>query len=653
MTDDRTTPPSRPGVGFGPAPAAGDPCVLVIFGASGDLTKRLLMPALLNLASDRLLPDRFAVVGFGRADLTHDRFREKMTSEIGKFATRTPFDEPAWRGLVSRLYFTSGGYDDPGAYRRLASLVAELDARHRAGGNVVVYMATPPSLFGEISGNVRGSGLMGRAQGWTRLIVEKPFGHDLQSAVSLSRAMTAHWSEDQLYRIDHYLGKETVQNLLAFRFSNGIYEPLWNKNHIDQIQITVAETVTVEGRGEYYDRTGVVRDMIQNHLFQMLAYLCMEPPSSFRPDAIRNEKVKVLESIRGLSPEGVLRDVVRGQYGPGTSHDGRTIRGYREEPGVEPRSATETFAALRLFVDNWRWEGVPIYLRSGKALWKRGTEIVVVFRRAPDVMFRDTTGMRLESNKLIFHIQPDQGIELRFQAKVPGPSMSLQPVNMRFDYQDAFEAQRGTGYEVMLYSCMIGDATLFSRTDLVEASWRVAQPILDTWSETSPDDFPNYPAGSWGPKAAADLLARDGRSWVEVINENVLERVPILRGANPVFLRNLALTLKPSSFADGDEIIIQGDTGQEMYFLCRGQAAVVDGEKRVTTLGPGDFFGELALLYSTPRTVSVRALGSCEVFVLSTGDFVRLLDEQPSVAGSIQEIARARYGRIGDLSPAD
>ena len=646
MTDDRVVQETMGSPALGTT-APGDPCVLVVFGASGDLTKRLLMPALLNLASDGLLPAQFAVVGFGRADLTHEQFRERMSDDVRRYATRTPFADRTWKDLASSLYFSPGNYDDLAAYRKLAAIVAEIDVRHRTGGNVLVYMATPPSLFGSISRNVRESGLMDREAGWTRLIVEKPFGHDLSSAIELNRAMKAHWSEEHLYRIDHYLGKETVQNLLAFRFSNGIYEPLWNKSHIDHIQITVAETVAVEGRGGYYDRTGVLRDMIQNHMLQMLAYLCMEPPSSFRADAIRNEKVKVLEAIRVMKPEDVPRNTVRGQYGPGAKPDGTQVSGYRQEEGVDPLSATESYAALRLFVDNWRWEGVPIYLRSGKALWKRGTEIVVVFHKAPEVIFRGTPGAILESNKLIFHIQPDQGIEFRFHAKVPGPTMALQKVNMRFDYQDAFEAQRGTGYEVMIYSCMIGDATLFSRTDLVEAAWRIAQPILDAWSAAPPEDFPNYPAGSWGPKAAGELLARDGRVWVEIINRDVLEKVPIFRGADSTFLHNLALTLKPVIYDAGGEIVTMGDTGDAMYFVCRGQVEVFAGSKRLSTLGPGDFFGELALLHSTPRNASVRAIGPCDLFVLTQSDFLQALKQHPNVAASIREVARTRYGGDG------
>jgi glucose-6-phosphate 1-dehydrogenase len=568
-----------------------------------------------------------------------------MSAEVRRFTTRPAFDAPAWDAIVARFHYLPGDFSDPEAYRQLADLVARLDARYHTDGNVLFYLATPPAVFGLIAGNLDRAGFRKRERGWTRLIVEKPFGHDLASAVALNRELLAHWSEDQLYRIDHYLGKETVQNLLAFRFANAIFEPLWNKNHVDHVQFTVAETVGVEGRGGYYDRTGVLRDMVQNHMFQMLSYLCMEPPASFRPDAVHNEKAKLLGAVRALRPEEVLRHTVRGQYGPGKRPDGTATAGYREEPDVDYGSCTETFAALRLFIDNWRWEGVPVYLRSGKALWKRGTEIVVQFKRAPDVIFRDTpAGGRLESNKLIFHVQPDQGIEFRFHAKAPGPSLYLQKVDMRFDYREAFGAVCGTGYEVLLYSCMTGDSTLFSRTDLVESAWRIAQPILDVWREIPPEDFPNYAAGSWGPKAAFDLLERDGRRWLEVINRSVLERVPLFAGDDPVLLRNLAMMLKPVVHTPGNYIIREGEAKGDMYILCRGRAEVVhEPDDLVATLGEGDYFGELSLLLSRPRTASVRAATACELFVLDQADFRRVLEDHPRFAASLQEAARSRY----------
>jgi glucose-6-phosphate 1-dehydrogenase len=624
-----------------------EPCVMVIFGASGDLTKRLLMPALYNLACDGLLPKQFAIIGIGRDELSTDQFRGRLTEDIKKFNTRKEFKPPVWEDFVVRLHYLSGDFADAETYRRLGAVVAKLDAEHQTRGNVLYYMATPPAVFAMISANLSRVGSTQADKAWRRLIVEKPFGQDLPSAIQLNRALLTHWSEEQIFRIDHYLGKETVQNLLAFRFANGVFEPLWNKNHGDHIQLNIAETVGVEGRGGYYDRSGVVRDMIQNHLFQMLAYVCMEPPASFRADAVRNEKAKLLDAVRVLRPEEVADNAVRGQYGPGKRTDGTPAFGYREETGVDPKSCTETFAALKVYIDNWRWEGVPIYLRSGKRLWKRGTEIVVQFKKAPEVIFRDTPAVsRLESNKLIFHIQPDQGIEFRFHAKTPGPAMSLQKVNMRFDYREAFEASRGTGYEVLLYNCMIGDATLFSRTDLVESAWRIVQPVLDAWVAVPPQDYPNYAGGSWGPKAAFELIERDGRRWVEVVNREVLEKVPLFQRGDPVFLHSLAMTLKPIVYCPGELIIRKGEPGREMYFISRGQVEVFNDTNQVLrTLEAGDFFGELSLLLSQPRAASVRAVTSCDLFVLEKGDFDKVLKERPEFAEALRQNARKHYGQ--------
>jgi glucose-6-phosphate 1-dehydrogenase len=624
--------------------APAEPCLVVIFGASGDLTKRLLMPAFFNLACDGLLSPHFAIAGIALDKMSTEQFRERMTADIKQFSTRKEFDAARWSDLVARLHYTPGDFGDPEAYRRLADLVSKLEAEYQTGGNIIFYMATPPVVFGLISRNLDQAGFKKRERGWVRIIVEKPFGHDLPSALALNKELLTHWSEDQIYRIDHYLGKETVQNLLAFRFSNGIFEPLWNKNQIDHIQFTVSETVGVESRGKYYDRTGVLRDMIQNHMFQMLAYLCMEPPVSFAADAVRNEKSKILSAVRVWKPEEVPQNCVRGQYGPCRKADGSEVAGYRQEPDVNPQSRTETFAALRLFIDSWRWEGVPIYLRSGKSLWKRGTEIVVQFKKAPEVIFRDTAAAnRVEANRLIFHMQPDQGIELRFHAKIPGPAMQLQRVDMRFDYREAFEASRGTGYEVLLYNCMIGDATLFSRTDLVEIAWRIAQPIMDVWAATPGDEFPNYPAGTWGPKAAYDLINRDDRQWIEIVNRDVLERVALLRQGDAVFLHNLAMMLKPVVYSPGDFIIRRGDMGSEMYFICRGQVEVLDAAgKCISTLGEGNFFGELSLLLSQPRVASIRAATSCDLFVLDKADFNRVLKDRPQLAEKLREVAKSR-----------
>ena len=434
-----------------------------------------------------------------------------------------------------------------------------------------------------------------------------------------------------------------MQNILAFRFSNGMFEPLWNRNYVDHIQFSVSELVGVEGRGGYYDRSGVLRDMLQNHMFQMLAYLCMEPPTSFAPEAVRNEKAKVLEAVRIMGPDDVRVNTVRGQYGPGHAPDGKPCPGYRQEDSVPPQSITETFAAMKLHIDNWRWSGVPIYLRSGKRLWKRGTEIVVQLKSVPDVVFRGTPVESLDPNRLIFHIQPDQGIEFRFHAKTPGPAMDLQKVNMRFDYGQAFAASRGTGYEVLIYNCMNGDATLFSRTDLVETAWRVAQPLLDFWKSETPD-FPNYPAGTWGPKAAFDLMGRDGRKWGEILNRETLEKIPLFNGGDAVLLGSIIMALKPVVFQPGEVVIKKGEIGRAMYLIARGEVEVInDAGDVVATLGEGHFFGEISLLLSEPRTATVRANSYCDCFLLDKADFTRVLRDRPQFLKSIMDIAMTRY----------
>jgi glucose-6-phosphate 1-dehydrogenase len=630
-----------------------DPCIMVLFGASGDLTRRLLMPSLYNLTRDGLLPAQFALVGIAMDEWTTDSFRERMSKDIRTFNTQKDFDPTVWASLCSRLYYTPGKFGDEAAFARLYQLVAQLETQYQTRGNVLFYLATPPSVFGLVSGNLDKAGFK-KLAGWKRIIVEKPFGTDLPSAQELNRQILAHWQENQVFRVDHYLGKETVQNILAFRFANEMFEPLWNKQHVDHIQFTVSESVSVEGRGGYYDRSGVLRDMIQNHMFQMLAYVCMEPPNSFEADDVRNEKAKVLKAVRIYTPEQALANTVRGQYGPGKKADGVACPAYRDEPDVNPKSNTDTFAAVRLFIDNWRWEGVPIYLRSGKALWKRGTEIVVQFKRPPAAIFRGAEPpagqaqlARLPANQLIFHIQPDQAIEAIFQAKTPGPLMRLQPVNMRFSYGEAFGASRGTGYEVMLFSCMAGEATLFSRTDLVETAWRIAQPILDGWAASPPKDFPNYAAGTWGPMAAHDLLARDGRHWFEVINREALERVPLFRGGDPLFLSQVSMALQPGVVAPGEIVIKKGEQGSEMYLICRGEVEVVGDKGEVlATLREGDCFGEMALLLAEPRTATVRARTTCDLFVLDKTAFGRILRDHQQFAQSIKDIAQERYNKL-------
>jgi glucose-6-phosphate 1-dehydrogenase len=619
------------------------PCVMLIFGASGDLTKRLLVPALYNLACDGLLSEQFALLGAAMDPLTTESFRQRMNEDIKRFHTRQSFDQAVWDKLVARFHYMQAGFDDAGAFSKLKAEVAKLDREQNIGGNVLLYFATAPRFFGLLCEQLHEAGFKD-GPGWKRIIVEKPFGTDLASALQLNKDVLAHWHEDQIYRVDHYLGKETVQNLLAFRFSNGMFEPLWNKHFIDNIQFNVAEAVDVEGRGGYYDSSGVLRDMMQNHMFQMLAYLCMEVPGSFESNAIRNEKAKLLEAVRVYTPEEVARYVVRGQYGPQLDDKGQVVKpGYRQEKDVDPNSKTETFAAARFHIDNWRWEGVPIYLRSGKALWKRGTEIIVEFKRAPQVLFRNTPVRELGPNRLIFHIQPYQGIEVQFQAKIPGPTLRLQPVNMRFGYGDAFTASRYTGYEVMIYSCTHGDATLFSRGDLVEAAWRVAQPLLDYW-KAAPADFPNYARGSWGPPAASDLIERDGRHWFELLTDDVLNKVEIFKDGDPLFLSQVILALRPEVVKAGEMVIRKGDMGREMYVVVRGEVEVLDDSGAVLkTFRDGDVFGEIALLMHTPRTASVRAKTGCDLVALDKTSFTRILRDHPQFAASVLEIAKERY----------
>ena len=491
-----------------PAP----PCTMVIFGATGDLTKRKLIPALYNLITNGLLPDEFAVVGVGRTALSDDEFRHQIRKDLKEFATVEVEDGKAeW--LSRRLHYVAVDLEQPETFQGLADALAHLEQELHTEGNVLFYLAVPPSLFDDYVRQLGDMGLLREEEGrWRRVIIEKPFGHDLESARALNRQLREILNEKQIYRIDHYLGKETVQNIMAFRFANGIFEPIWNRRYIDHVQITVAETVGVEGRGSYYEEAGALRDMVQNHMFQLLALIGMEPPVSFAADAVRDERVKVLSGVRPFSHEDVLHATVRGQYGEGTI-DGEHVPAYRAEKSVHPDSNTETFAALELFVDNWRWADVPFYLRTGKRLPKRVSEIAIQFKRAPLMLFRDTKIESLNPNLLVIKIQPDEGISLRFEGKVPGPSLRLGTVRMHFQYEDYFGRQAHTGYETLLYDCMLGDSTLFHRSDMVEAGWCVVTPILDVWQALTPRNFPNYAAGTWGPKEADELIQRDGRKW--------------------------------------------------------------------------------------------------------------------------------------------
>jgi glucose-6-phosphate 1-dehydrogenase len=490
----------------------GDPCVMVIFGASGDLTKRKLIPALYNLAQDHLLSQQFAVVGSARSPMTNESFREKLAQDMREFATG-PVDPELWEWLARRLYYLPGDGEDSETYRRLQDLLTQIDQEHGTPGNYFFYLATAPGIFAKVIQQLGASGLTREDNGrWRRVIIEKPFGHDFASAQSLNQEIRQVLQEQQIYRIDHYLGKETVQNILVFRFANGIFEPIWNRRYIDHVQITVAETVGVEERGGYYDETGALRDMVPNHIFQLITLTAMEPPISFAADAVRDEQTKILRAMQPLTPEEVLSRTVRGQYGHGITGN-EHMPAYRSEPRVAPDSGTETFIALKLLIDNWRWADVPFYLRTGKRLPKRVTEVAIQFKRAPFMLFRRTSVERLTPNLLVLHIQPDEGISLRFGAKVPGPLVRLGSVNMDFRYADYFGSTPSTGYERLLYDCMTGDATLFQRADMVEAGWAVVAPILDVWRALPPRNFPNYAAGTWGPTEADELLERDGRQW--------------------------------------------------------------------------------------------------------------------------------------------
>jgi glucose-6-phosphate 1-dehydrogenase len=503
-------------------PAAA-PCVMVIFGASGDLTKRKLIPALCNLAADGLLPKQFAIVGFATNDYTTESFRKMLGEEIPKYAA-TPVDFKCWDSMAERIYYVRGDFQDAEAYKRLKEQVEQADKTHNTLGNRFFYLAVAPRFFSPIAKMLGDCGMTKEENGrWARVIVEKPFGHDLESAKQLNQDLKQVLTEQQIYRIDHYLGKETVQNVMVFRFSNNIIEPLWNRNYVDHVQITAAETVGVEHRGGFYETAGALRDMVPNHLFQLLTMTAMEPPISFDADQVRNKQAEVLHAIQPFSPEDVLKNTVRGQYGAGVV-DSQRVAGYRSEPDVAPDSNTETFVALKLQIDNWRWAGVPFYLRTGKRLAQRTTEIVIQFRRTPFVLFRNTAVKNLETNRLVIHIQPEEGISLSFGAKVPGSVMKLGLVNMDFDYGTYFGLEHNTGYERLLRDCMAGDATLFQRADMVEAGWAVIQPILDLWHALPARGFPNYPAGSWGPMEADDLLERDGRSWRRIGEEELDKR---------------------------------------------------------------------------------------------------------------------------------
>jgi glucose-6-phosphate 1-dehydrogenase len=491
-----------------------DPCALVIFGATGDLTRRKLLPALHSLARHGFVVPELPIVGVAVDPLSDEAFRARVAEAVRSLGTGA-FDGRLLAAQQARCGYVAGRFDDPATYARLRERLAAIHRDGPTQGNTLFYLATPPAFFATIAEQLGAAGLVRRqaeASGWTRVIVEKPFGRDLASARALNRRLLAVFDEAQIHRIDHYLGKETVQNILLLRFLNGVFEPVWNRRYVDHVQITVAETLGVEGRGGYYETAGALRDMVQSHMLQLVCLVAMEPPISLVGEAVRDEKVKVLRAIRPPAAEEIAAVAVRGQYGPGQI-DGRPVPGYREEPHVARDSVTETFAALRLYIENWRWAEVPFYLRTGKRLAAHDTEIVVQFRRAPLALLPPEAGPQ-QPNRLTIHIQPDERITLRIEAKRPGPHLRMVPVELEFAYEDLEGDSRSTGYETLLYDCMIGDPMLFHRADMVEAAWTVVTPILEAWAAEPPRDFPNYAAGSWGPAAADRLLARDGRRWV-------------------------------------------------------------------------------------------------------------------------------------------
>ena len=488
---------------------------MVIFGASGDLTRRKLIPAIYSLYRDRLLPEQFAVLGLDRQELDDEAFRERLDRDSREFLGNEP-DAGVWQRTLQAVYHMTVDVTDPGMYQRLAGRLAELTGSGRLVPNYLFYLATLPRFFADITAGLGRVGLLDEAEGnWRRVIIEKPFGHDLQSACEMNRQLHEVMGEHQIYRIDHYLGKETVQNMLAFRFANSTIEPIWNRQYIDHVQITVSESIGVGGRGAYYDQSGALRDMIPNHLLAVLSIVAMEPSNSFDADAIRDEQTKVLRAIQPFSHDEVLTSTVRGQYGAGTLANGTVVPGYREEPKVATASKTETYAALKLMIDTWRWAGVPFYLRTGKRLPGRHTEVVIQYKHAPNIMFRDSLLKRanVPPNMLVLRLQPDEGIGMNFNAKIPGHALNLGTVQMNFRYEDYFEHAPATGYETLLHDCMTGDATLFKRADNIEAGWELVDPVLEVWSALPAHDFPNYAAGSWGPVAAEQLLSRDGRVW--------------------------------------------------------------------------------------------------------------------------------------------
>ncbi|HZD70779.1 MAG TPA: glucose-6-phosphate dehydrogenase [Actinomycetes bacterium] len=492
------------------------PNAMVVFGGSGDLAHRKIIPALYNLELNRMLPQQFAVVGVSRSPYSDDEYRSDMRRAVERFSRTQPIQSQVWDSFASRLCYITGSTDDPATFGKVGDLLERFDREHGTDGNRLFYMSLIPKLFPAAVEGIGKSGIGGRGydRGWSRIVVEKPFGHDLASARGLQELVTDVFPERDVFRIDHYLGKESVQNIIAVRFANGIFEPVWSHQFVDHVQVTVAESIGIEHRGNFYETAGAIRDIIQNHALQLLALIAMEPPATFEPEDVRNEKVKVLKALRRMEGRTVDRNVVRGQYGHGWV-DGRPVPPYREEPDVHPDSGVETYVAAEFLVDNWRWAGTPFFLRTGKRLPKRATEVVVQFKVAPHLPFGEAAQEGLEPNALVLRIQPNEGITMKFGAKVPGPSMDVRSVNMDFSYGTSFATDLPDAYERLLLDVMAGDPTLFPRWDSVEEAWQIIQPILDRWAEVPPPEFPNYEAGAWGPKDADELIARhsQGRRW--------------------------------------------------------------------------------------------------------------------------------------------
>ncbi len=493
------------------------PCVVVIFGASGDLTKRKLVPALYRLYQQKLIPKEFGIIGISRSPLTHFDFRGRMKDAIAKFAESDSFDQASWNEFAEGIFYLPGDLNDENTYQQLNSLLLSIDNERGTAGNRIFYLSTAPEHYSEAIKQLGDAGLArpdeasDKKAPFVRVIIEKPFGTDLPSAIQLNKEVAAVFDEDQVYRIDHYLGKETVQNLLVFRFANGIFEPIWNQRYIDHVQITNAETLGVEGRGAYYETAGVLRDMLQNHVFQVLSLVAMEPPASLGANAVRDEKIKVMQAVRPFPLDNLEQFAVRGQYGPGAIN-GQAVSGYRQEPGVNPESKTETYAAMKILFDNWRWAGVPFYIRSGKRMPKRVTEIAIQFKEAPHLLFGHLGADQLEPNVLVIRIQPNEGITLRFGAKIPGQLTRIQWVNMDFHYGSSFGTTSPEAYERLLLDCVYGDSTLYARRDMTERGWEIVAPLLEAWGN-QPANFPNYEAGSWGSPEIDRLIEQDGRKW--------------------------------------------------------------------------------------------------------------------------------------------